>query len=559
VFDTNRGTGLGVGVKPLRLPAAAAAVVSMSAALAIALVVTATLLPAARRAAASPAPARSSAPVADYNGDGYGDLAITVQYESVGDAFAAGAVAVIYGGPKGLQADAPDDQLWTDDNLGEISRSDESFGNGLASGDFDGDGHTDLAIGVPEQNVGPRKEAGAVHVIYGSDAGLQTTAPPKQYWTQDSPGVDDEVEGYDHLGWALASGDFNGDGYADLVMDAEQDEINGWSDAGAANVLYGSPSGLQTDAPADQFWNAASPGIDQNPGNGFGETLAVGDFDGNGYDDVAFGEPERYIDGQYGAGAAYVLYGSAAGLQSTEPPAQYWTQDAPGVQEKTDEYEFFGQAVAAGDFNGDGRDELAVGVPEQSVRGYRDAGFVQVLYGSPEGLRSTNPDDQIWSQNSVGVKDKADLDEKFGSSLTSADWNGDGVADLAIGILREKLDHASLFSVIEVMYGSPEGIQATVPDDQLWSQESPDVHGDAGFGLVILGRDLNGDGVDDLAVGNPYDTIEGGDEDIGTLSVLFGVSGGLQAIDPPDQLWSQATPGIHDDAEEYDHFGSALG
>ena len=94
---------------------------------------------------------------------------------------------------------------------------------------------------------------------------------------------------------------------------------------------------------------------------------------------------------------------------------------------------------------------------------------------------------------------------------------------------------------------------------RLWSQESPDVHGDAGFGLVILGRDLNGDGMDDLAVGNPYDTIEGGDEDIGTLSVLFGVSGGLQAIDPPDQLWSQATPGIQDDAEEYDHFGSALG
>jgi hypothetical protein len=500
------------------------------------------------------------APRVDYNGDGYGDLAITVPYEHDVNAFAAGAVAVLYGGPGGLQGEHPDDQLWNEDSPGVEgdAEADEDFGHGLASYDFDGDGYADLAIGVPGQDVGPRKEAGAVHVFYGSPSGLQTASPAAQYWTQDSQGVEDEVEGYDHLGWTLAAGDFDGDGNGDLVMGAEQEGVDGFGEAGAVNVLYGSPSGLQTIAPADQFWNEATLGHALSYGAGFGATLAVGDFNGDGRDDLVAGMPDKQVFGFSQAGAAHVIYGSKAGLQTTDPAPQFWSQDGAGAEDKVEAYERFADALAAGDFDGNGFDDLAVGVPEQTVKGRTNAGFVQVFYGTPIGLRATHPDDQIWSQNSVGVKDKVDILERFGSWLSSGDWNADGRADLSISIAVEKIDHVVL-SAVEVMYGTGTGIQATWPDDQLWTQNSPDVNGDGGLGLPLLARDLNGDQVDDLAVGNPYDRAGPGLGEPGTVSVLFGALVGLQAVDPHDQLWSQESPGVQSDAEDYEAFGALLG
>src|SRR5262245_36665004 len=84
--------------------------------------------------------------------------------------------------------------------------------------DFNGDGYSDLAIGVPGEEVGGKKQAGAVNVIYGSATGLSagggdTGVPPNQLWTQDSPGVLGVAEKEDAFGSAIAAGDFNGDGY----------------------------------------------------------------------------------------------------------------------------------------------------------------------------------------------------------------------------------------------------------------------------------------------------------------------------------------------------------
>src|SRR2546421_608602 len=75
-------------------------------------------------------------------------------------------------------------------------------------GDFDGDGFSDLAIGVPGE--GPLEEEGAVQVLYGSAAGLK--AARNQLWTQDSPGVPGTGDGGHLFGRSLAAGDFNGDG-----------------------------------------------------------------------------------------------------------------------------------------------------------------------------------------------------------------------------------------------------------------------------------------------------------------------------------------------------------
>jgi hypothetical protein len=83
--------------------------------------------------------------------------------------------------------------------------------------DFDGDGFADLAIGAPFADVNHRN-AGAVHIIYGSGSGL--TAKRRQVWSQGSQGIQDKPEFGDQFGWSIGTGDFDGDGYTDLAIGA---------------------------------------------------------------------------------------------------------------------------------------------------------------------------------------------------------------------------------------------------------------------------------------------------------------------------------------------------
>ena len=125
---------------------------------------------------------------------GYSDLAIGVPGED-----GSGAVHTIYGSANGLhQWFGHVDQIWTQDSPGidDSSETNDLFGDSLSTADFNSDGYSDLAVGVPGEDG-----SGAVHIIYGSAGGLhQWLGHTDQIWTQDTPGIEDISEAGDLFG-----------------------------------------------------------------------------------------------------------------------------------------------------------------------------------------------------------------------------------------------------------------------------------------------------------------------------------------------------------------------
>jgi hypothetical protein len=475
----------------------------------------------------------------DFDGDGFHDIAVGVPDEDVaGPNDDAGAVNVLYGRATGL--DDLDNQFWHQDspNVADAAESPDAFGTALAVGDFDGDGYDDLAIGAPNEDVSGVDLAGAVNVLYGSAVGL--TAARDQFWHQDSPGITGEPEFYDFFGGALAAGDLDGDGYDDLAVGVQQEDVADVSNAGTVTVLYGAPAGLT--AERDQFWSQGSPGVEDNveTNDQFGSELTVGDFDGDGRDDLAIGVPLEGVGAGPDAGAVNVLYGATGGL--TADGDQFWSQDSPNVQDAAESEDWFGYALAAGDFDGDGRDDLAIGAPFENI----GEGVVNVLYGAPAGLtvRASRHVLQFLYQGHRGLLDMPETRDYYGWSLASGDLDGDGYADLAVGVREEDIPGAEYTGAVSVVYGAAAGLSA--PGNQFWTQDSPGILDTAEFGdsfsSSLASGDFDGDGHADLAVGVEHEDV--GDVAIaGAVNVLYGTAGGLLATD--NQFWHQgATAGL---------------
>jgi hypothetical protein len=509
----------------------------------------------------------------DFNGDGFDDLAIGVSSESVGSVDKAGGVEVIYGSSGGLSATSPRaDQFWTQDsaNIEDIAEFGDGFGDSLATGDFNGDGRDDLAIGVEEESVGSSDLAGGVEVIYGSSGGLSATSIPDQFWTQDSPDLNDHVDPFDLFGASLTSGDFNNDGRDDLAIGVEQESAGSINGAGGVEVIYGSSVGLSATSPrADQFWIQGSSNVEDSPEefDFFGSAVTSGDFNNDGRDDLAIGVHGEGIGSLEDAGGVEVIYGSSGGLSTSSPLGdQFWTQDSTDINDHADPFDNFGYSVTSGDFNGDGRDDLAIGAIGESVGAIPNAGGVEVIYGSSSGLSATSPKaDQFWTQDSTDINDRAEDSDDFGQSLIAGDFNGDGRDDLAIGTPSEDTTGPiSNAGGVEVIYGSSGGLSAISPRaDQFWLQGNSKVENSPEesdqFGYSLASGDFNNDGRDDLGIGVPGEGT-GAILNVGGVEVIYGSSGGLSTSSPlADQFWTQDSPDVNDHTDEGDFFGISLG
>jgi hypothetical protein len=338
----------------------------------------------------------------------------------------------------------------------------------------------DLAVGIPGTNcngfIGQTAAgSGVVFVFIGAGGGVLSGRLTK---IDAEAFLGLETFANEGLGSAITAGDFNADGFSDLVV-AAPGRFVGSRNSGTVFVLPGGAIGAFLAFDGFQTWTPdLLVGTAQND-EAFGIALAAGDFNGDGKSDLAIGVPRKDIGGLSDAGVVTVLYGASDGSGLGAPGSQLWSLTAFGNASHRDEAAAqFGKALAAGDFNGDGRADLAVGVPFKDIsvsRGgiatvLRDAGEVDVIYGSSSGLSTTQARSvQFWNQDLAIGAGTAQTANRFGVSLTA--WNfgrnepaqlcnplcvtfSVPSADLAIGVPFETVAGVNDAGAVDVLYGS---------------------------------------------------------------------------------------------------------
>ncbi|MDA8019560.1 MAG: FG-GAP-like repeat-containing protein, partial [Thermoanaerobaculia bacterium] len=247
-----------------------------------------------------------------------------------------------------------------------------------------------------------------------------------------------------------------------------------------------------------EVWSLDSPAVNEaaEAFDRFGQAVAAGDFDGDGWYDLAFGVPGGEVFTIFRAGRVQVLYGGPDGL-GTEGQ-QTLTQGAlgPNPIEASDE---FGSTLVAGDFNGDGYHDLAVGVPREDLGEVDDAGVVDVFYGGMNGLDQDSL--QRWSQDSGGLDGAAQFGDRFGSRLAVGDFNGDDRDDLVVAAIDDDVGGALDAGVVHVIFGTPDGLDGSDSRRLRQGFNGLPETAEAGdlFGSGLAAGDFDGDGNDDLA------------------------------------------------------------
>ena len=452
------------------------------------------------------------------------------------------------------------------ENISDDAQTGDNFGGALAFGDFDADGHLELVIGAPDEDFGGALiNTGAVHVLQGRGLAF-ATAGDRFFEQTNSPGAG-ASEPDDHFGAALAVGDFDGDGYDDLAVGTPDEgfvaaghcgEFGLCNGFGVVQIQWGGANGLGNHFDTFNFLDLGLVSLDSGAfALRMGTALAAGDGDGDGLFELAIGIPNASVGGDARAGVVAIFEGTAdrtfvdvgrihrlsdsgnndhigtttafGHFQRTDEPyfvgggpdsdigvdndagvvAQQSTSlgsprpdlDQVDVGGGNQDNDFFGGALAVGDFDRDGVDDLAIGAPGNDHGGENDAGTVFIAYGGGAAGLPTGGH-QVLGQSDISSTDEANA--KFGTALAAGDIDGDGFDDLLVGAPGRGNDDRGF---VYIFHGSNAGL--VVSGSVVFS--APTIGGaaqaNAHFGSVLAAGDIDGNGTAEVAIGVPQQNI----------------------------------------------------
>ncbi|MDR6808333.1 hypothetical protein J2Y45_005317 [Dyadobacter sp. BE34] len=432
----------------------------------------------------------------------------------------------------------------------EINQSYMWLGFSVSSaGDVNGDGYSDVIVGAPEYDLNQDGE-GAAFIYPGTAQGLSLAAVTLQC---------NQVGA--KMGYTVASaGDFNGDGYSDVLVGIPYYDINGQND-GMAKLYFGSAQGIKDNSVPMNFFTG-------NSGDFCGIALATaGDIDADGYSDIIVGAHSSDFGQKNNQGIALVYYGASANYKTTQQlaadqanakfgysvagagdvdadgfsdviiGARYYTngqgQDGEGaafiyrgtasgldtgnpVVIEGDQYDaaLGNKVCSAGDVNGDGYSDVLISAylydGQYSATQIKDEGRVFLHMGSSTGITA----------QPVRTFAGGHIDDRLGSSIACAgDVNGDGYSDILLG--AQYYDNGQFNEgAVFVCHGSKNGIVGP-PASTLESNQA-----DGWFGTAVASAgDVNGDGYSDILIG--CYTFDNGQKDEGHVFLYHGGAEGV--------------------------------
>ena len=393
-------------------------------------------------------------------------------------------------------------------------------------GDINGDGIDDFAIGAT--GVGGASQ-GAVYIVFGSASGYPAAFNLNTLNGTNGFQINGGEYAQDFVGVSVAgAGDVNNDGIDDLIIGASGADPDGGG-SGAAYVLFGKNTAVSGAFASDIATTSlnGTTGFQisgTNGGDGLGFTVAMGDFNGDGIEDLLVGANQA--DGYRGAG--YVIFGKDTGVNGAFAGAiDVATLDGTNgfKMPAVNVYDYAGTSVTnAGDINGDGIDDIAIGAMGADPNG-SNSGAVYIVYGKSTGFTATVSLSGLSGTDGFRIAGIAAGDQTGISVSGGGDYNDDGVDDLFIGA-NGLTNNGGAFIVFGRNTAVAGNFASSLNLSTLDGTNGVRIDGEAsgdnlGIRISNLG-DVNGDGIDDFMVGATGK--DDGGANAGAAYVVFGKS-----------------------------------